>query len=297
MLRCLVLAGALALAACGPAEQAGETTVADAADEPAVAAPRTVTAPDGVRIHYDDQGAGNISVVFVHGWSCDRSYWDAQWDHFAAKYRVVRVDLAGHGESGDGRDDFTMSAFGADVAAVAQALDLRNIVLVGHSMGGPVILEAAGLLKDRLAAVVGVDTLRSVGNPATAQQLEARMARLDVDFVGDVRGIVTGMFVEQSDPKLRDHVVSDMSSAPPRVAKSAMVGLSSYESVPAIAALEVPFVLINSDYRPTDQAAIEAAAKHFQYIEMTGVGHFLMMEDPEAFNAHLESVFRSLSLN
>ena len=297
MLRSFVAAVALALAACAPTEQPGDMDVADVPEETAVAAaPSIVTAPDGVTIHYDDQGQGDVSVVFVHGWSCDRGYWEAQRDHFAQRYRVVTVDLAGHGDSGDNRDEFTMSAFGADVAAVAAALDLRNVVLVGHSMGGPVVLEAARLLGDRLAAVVGVDTLRNVEGVLTADALEQRMASLEADFVGDVQGIVKGMFVEQSDLKLRDEVVADMSSAPPRVAKSAMVGLATFKATPAIAAVSVPFVLINSDYRPTRAAPIEAAAADFQYIEMTGVGHFLMMEDPETFNTHLNNVIQSLSL-
>ena len=297
MLRVFLAAAALALVACGPAEQSGESEVADAPEPAAPApAPMTATAPDGVTIHYDDQGAGDIALVFVHGWSCDRGYWDAQRDHFAADYRVVTVDLAGHGASGEGREAFTMSAFGADVAAVAQALDLRNIVLVGHSMGGPVVVEAANLLADRMAAVVAVDTFRDVARVLKPEELEARMARFEEDFVGDVRSVVTGMFVEQSEPELRDWVVDDMSSAPPRVAKSAMRGLGSYDAAPAIAALDVPFVLVNSNYRPTNREAVAAAAASFEYIEMTGVGHFVMMEDPATFNGHLERTLQSLSL-
>jgi pimeloyl-ACP methyl ester carboxylesterase len=102
--------------------------------------------------------------------------------------------------------------------------------------------------------------------------------------------------VEQSDPKTRDWVIQDMAAAPPRVSTSAMRGISSYDSGRAIASLDVPFVLINSSYRPTDQAAINAVTDRFQYIEMSGVGHFVMMDDPTTFNAHLHSVIESLSL-
>ncbi len=298
MLRGILVTGALAwLAGCGPPEQAAEETVAEQPTEanraPAEQA-MTVSAPDGVTIHYDAQGQGQPAIVFVHGWSCDRSYWDAQRDYFAKKHRVVTVDLAGHGESSAERDDYTMSAFGADVAAVVQALDLTNVVLVGHSMGGPVVVEAAKQLKGRVAAVVGADTFKGVGQRPSPAELEDRMARLDVDFVGDVQAIVESMFVADSDPQLRSWVVDDMSSAPPRVAKSAMRGLSSYQAAAAIAALDVPFVLINSDYRPADPAAIKALAKSFEYIEMSGVGHFVMMEDPQTFNSHLQAIIQSL---
>jgi pimeloyl-ACP methyl ester carboxylesterase len=256
----------------------------------------TVVSPDGVTIHYDETGAGPAAIVFVHGWNCDRSYWDAQRGHFAAGYRVITVDLAGHGESGGSRENFTMESFGADVAAVVEALDLNNVVLVGHSMGGPVILAAANLLKERVAAVVGVDTLRSVASRPSAAEVDERMANLAKNFVGDVKSIVATMFVEESDPEIRDWVIQDMAAAPPRVSISAMRGLSEYDSGRAISALKVPFVLINSSYRPSDQASINAITDSFQYIEMSGVGHFVMMDDPATFNAHLHSVIESLSL-
>jgi pimeloyl-ACP methyl ester carboxylesterase len=299
-LRYFIAAGAVAaLMACGPAEQPGEDTMVEEPTQPVgmpVAAAKTVLGPDGVTIHYDDQGQGPATIVFVHGWSCDRSYWDAQRDHFASSYRVVTIDLAGHGASSDERDAFTMESFGADVAAVAQALDLKNIVLVGHSMGGPVVLAAGNLLKGRLAAVVGVDTLRGVGQQSSEAQIDERIAKLDMNFVGDVKDIVRGMFTAESDPTLRDSVVEDMASAPPRVAKSAIRGMSGFKTGPAIASLDVPLVLINSDYRPTNRAAIQALTDSFQYIEMSGVGHFVMMEDADTFNRHLQGVIDSVSL-
>jgi len=303
--RCVIAAGVLvALTACGPSEQTDGTMMPEQTSDksmsetPAVAGTgsATVVSSDGVTIHYDDKGAGSAVIVFVHGWNCDRSYWDAQRDHFAESYRVITVDLAGHGESGDNREDFTMESFGADVAAVVEALDLNNVVLVGHSMGGPVVVAAGNLLKGRVAAVVGVDTLRSVARRPSSAEIEERVASLDVDFVGDVKTIVRTMFVAESDPEIRDWVIQDMAAAPPRVSKSAMRGLSDFDSGRAIAGLDVPFVLINSSYRPTDQASINAVTDSFQYIEMSGVGHFVMMDDPTTFNAHLRSVIESLSL-
>ncbi len=296
--RYAVLAGLLlALTACGPTEPSGEKMILNdnpTADAPAVAAKGTVKSVDGVAIHYDDQGSGPATLIFVHGWSCDRSYWEAQRDHFAESYRVITVDLAGHGESGDEREDFTMQSFGADVAGVAEALDLSNVVLVGHSMGGPVAVEAGRLLQGRVAGVVGVDTLRSVALQRTAAEVDARIAILDEDFVGNVKAFVGTMFLENSDPELRDWVIEDMAAAPPRVAKSAMRGLGVYNPSESIAALDVPFVLINSSYQPTDQDAFRALTDSFNYIEMSGVGHFVMMDDPATFNTHLRSVIESL---
>ena len=72
---------------------------------------------------------------------------------------MVALDLAGHGDSGVNREAWSMTNFGADVAAVADTLQLEDIILVGHSMGGQVALEAARLLKGRVKMIVGADTL------------------------------------------------------------------------------------------------------------------------------------------
>src|SRR5882762_1994438 len=92
--------------------------------------------PDGIRIAYEVHGEGTPALVFVHGWSCDRNYWKGQLEPFAEQFKVVAIDLAGHGESELGRKAWTIGAFGADVAAVVKALGLQHVILIGHSMGG-----------------------------------------------------------------------------------------------------------------------------------------------------------------
>ncbi|MGI0150297.1 MAG: alpha/beta fold hydrolase [Thermoplasmata archaeon] len=144
----------------------------------------TVKSTDGVDIRYEVEGRGAPAIVFVHGWSCDRTYWRAQIEHFAKSHLVVAIDLAGHGDSGPGRKDWTIEAFGADVRAVLEALDLRDAVLVGHSMGGPVIVEASRLAPDRVAALVAVDTLADVEGKMSPEELEGFLAPMRADFRG-----------------------------------------------------------------------------------------------------------------
>ncbi|NOR13724.1 MAG: hypothetical protein GQ545_10775 [Candidatus Aminicenantes bacterium] len=68
----------------------------------------SVASTDGVSIHYQVQGKGTPALVFVHGWCCDLTYWEKQWDPFAEKYTVVSIDLAGHGQSGLNRESWTI---------------------------------------------------------------------------------------------------------------------------------------------------------------------------------------------
>ena len=80
----------------------------------------TAVSADGVPISFQVKGSGAPALVFIHGWCCDRTYWDAQAAHFSKKHKVVAIDLAGHGGSGLGRKVWTMAAFGEDVVAVVK---------------------------------------------------------------------------------------------------------------------------------------------------------------------------------
>ena len=244
---------------------------------------------DSVQIHYESEGNGSPALVFIHGWNCDRSYWSAQLPFFAATHQVVAIDLAGHGDSGINREEWSMVNFGADVAAVADALQLEDIILVGHSMGGPVALEAARLLKGRVKMVIGADTLSDVSLRYADAQLAGMLAAMEADFPGTVDGMVrSSFFLPTSDPALIDQIARDMGAAPPVAGIGAFEGFAHWynEDVEkTLADIEVPIRLINSDYRPTNTLAGQALTASFEATLMSGVGHFVMQEDPAQFNA------------
>ena len=176
-----------------------------------------VVSSDGIPVRYDVCGTGDPTLVFVHGWSCDRTYWRGQVEPFARRYRVVAIDLAGHGESGVGRVAWTMPAFGEDVLAVIRRPGAGPTILIGHSMGGDVIVEAARQLGDRLLGLIWVDTYGTLDEPLRPQELETFLTPFREDFVTATRAFVRGMFVPGTDPTLVEWIVADMSAAPPEV--------------------------------------------------------------------------------
>ena len=272
--RCLLIASLLI----GVAAQAEERLM------------RGVTqAKDGVQIYYESGGSGSPALVFIHGWNCDRSYWSAQLPFFAATHQVVAIDLAGHGDSGVSREAWSMANFGTDVSAVADALQLEDIVLIGHSMGGPVALEAARLLQGRVKMVIGADTLSDVSLRYADAQLAGMLAAMEADFPGIVEGLVrSSFFLPTSDPALIDEIARDMGAAPPAAGIGAFEGFAHWynEDVErTLADIDVPIRLINSDYRPTNTRAGQALTASFEATMMSGVGHFVMQEDPAQFNA------------
>jgi pimeloyl-ACP methyl ester carboxylesterase len=249
----------------------------------------TVQSADGVAVRFEVHGGGGPALVFVHGWSCDRTYWLGQVNHFAERYRVVAVDLAGHGESGLDRPAWTMASFGDDVVAVVDHLGLAETVLIGHSMGGDVIVEAARRLPGRVAGLVWVDVYSTLGEAALDETAVAEfVAPFRADFVTATRDFVRGMFLPSSSADLVEFVAADMSAAPPHIALDAIRHAVSNE--PAVTAglrgLALPTVAINPDNGHTD---VEALRRYgVQTVLMAGVGHFLMMEDPQTFNRLLE---------
>ena len=247
---------------------------------------------DGLLINYEVREQGLPALVFVHGWSCDLNYWQKQIDYFAQRYTVVAIDLGGHGDSGLNRDSWTMPAFGEDVIAVVKKLGLTQVVLIGHSMGGTVIVEAAQRMASQVIGVIGVDTFKGLGKIRAKEEIDAVLAPFYDDFMGTTDAFVREkMFESSSDATLVATIAANMASAPAHVALDAAEWLyhNDQHLQAALRTLRVPIAMINSD-NSTD---IEAAERFGISVNMmSGVGHFVMLEDPETFNRILEETIK-----
>jgi pimeloyl-ACP methyl ester carboxylesterase len=283
-----------------PPGNAAGAPAADATAPPLTpGSPQIVTTPDLVHLEYHVYGRGDPVVVLVHGWSCSSSYWSAQIADLAARYTVVTLDLGGFGASGRNRDDWSMAAFGEDVATVAGLFRNRPLVLVGHSMGGPVVIEAARILGNRVIGVIGVDAFKSLDRaPPAAAAVEARLQPLRADFIGETRKLVSGpeFFTANADPLFVRKVADDMSRARPEVAIPAYLAMQTWDARPALARIQVPIIAIDSDLGGgVDEARTRQVAPTFRLITVPGTGDFLMMEAPQRFNPILIEAIGSLA--
>jgi pimeloyl-ACP methyl ester carboxylesterase len=255
----------------------------------------TALSADGVPVVFEARGNGEPALVFIHGWCCDRGYWNAQVSEFSLRHQVVSIDLAGHGESGMDREEWTVAAFGQDVAAVVEQLGPDQAILIGHSMGGPVAAEAAGLLSGRVIGIIGVDNFNDVEQKLTDEELNAFFAPIQADFrEGTANFIRQYMFTPATDSALIEWIVADMSSAPSQVGLSAFENLFKYDLASAVSKAAVPIRCINSDKYPVNPDAGKRHAPSFEVTIMPGVGHFPQLEDPETFNRHLNEAITEL---
>jgi len=246
---------------------------------------------DGFPIHYDVHGTGVPALVFVHGWCCDRHYWDGQVRYFAPRYTVVCLDLAGHGASGHDRTQWTVPAFGQDIVAVVEQLGLEQVVLIGHSIGGQWIIEAARHLPRSVIGVVGADARawQSVEDTLTPAQVAETMAPFRAHFLEAMRTFVQGTFVSTSEPTLVEHVIRGMSAAPPHIAIDVREeGLGNSRNLQAgLQEVTAPKIAINAEsWHPTNMTAMQRYG--IEVVQMSEVGHFVMLEDPQTFNRLLD---------
>jgi pimeloyl-ACP methyl ester carboxylesterase len=292
-LAALTLAAVAGLTACN--KNPASATADNQASPPVSQAP--ATQPDGlpqltltkdfVHIDYRVWGKGEPAVILIHGWACDSNYWRAQVEALKARYTVVALNLAGHGASENNRNDWSMANYGGDVAAVAQQLKNRQIVLVGHSMGADVALEAAPLVGDRVIGIIAVDSLKSIGlPPMTQKEIDAKVAPFQQSFIEATRDhVIHTMFQKDADPSFVQKVAYDMSLEPPAVAIPSLRALWAMDFNVILPNIHVPVYAINSDLTPTDEARIrKSLPAGFKVDVLDHTGHFLMMEVPQRFN-------------
>ena len=293
---------AASLVACGrPEPQAPPPPAASAGEAkgaPAEGAPRIAVAPDGIHVQYRVYGSGEPALVLIHGWSCDSNYWREQIPEFKRKYTIVTVDLAGHGGTDGARSEWSMARFGQDVATALAAVPNQRLILVGHSMGGPVAIEAARLLKSRVIGIIGVDTFKTIGAPAPSKaQIDAIIKPFEADFIGHTRSLVTEhFFAKGADATLVGKIAYDMSLSSPKVAIPSLRSTLEYDYSAPLRDVSVPIVAINSDLgEPTNELRIRKVLPKFHAVTLAGDGHFLMMEDPRRFNPALENEIQLMS--
>lgn len=236
---------------------------------------------DGATVAYDDHPGDGPALVLVHGWACRRRDWDAVLAALPGR-RAVALDLPWHGESRSTRERWTVADHGAVVARVAEAAGLDDVVLVGHSMGGAVAVEAARLLGPAVRGVVGVDALTylTLYPPQPEDVVEESVRPFRTDFPGTVGKLVADLFPDRSRPDLIDRIAAEMAQIPPGPGVAALAELYRWDMDAALAAVPVPVRVFAS----RAYLVPEAAERYGDRVDIVPVdlgGHFYLREQPE----------------
>lgn len=261
--------------------------------------PGISTSADGVPIVYDVQGEGETTVVFVHCWACNRAFWAEQVDAVeAAGFRVVTLDLPGHGESGAERDDWSVAGLALDIESVVDDVGIERMILVGHSMGGPISLEVARNLPNQTVGVVCVDALHDVEFEWPEGMTEQLAEDLEADFQRGMATFVSQLFLDEADPGLVAWVVQQGVDSDQAATVALMRDFERWDARDALAGVGAPVRCINA--APAGPQGMETAIERnrayadFDAILVPDVGHYLQLERPDAFNRELIRVLREL---
>jgi len=261
-----------------------------------------IRSKDGTEIYYEVYGDGDITLCFVSGAGGILEHWKLQ-HFFAEKYKLILPDLGGHGKSAKtSRSKFTMKAFGEDIAAVIQAEDLQKTILIGWSMGGPVILEAAKILKDKVIGVIGIDTFFPYpGSLYTENSKEATELILD-DFRGDTRNKIMTMYkkILNKGIKVSEEMQKELLQFPiikNEVFLSELEELCYWDIMPYLENLQIPIKAIVGGISEPTETQREIFKQKIDTIFMDGYGHNLFWAGYETFNNHLQNMISDILSN
>lgn len=243
---------------------------------------------DGVEIAYSEMGQGELTLVFVHGWSCNRRFFQQQLEHFSAAHHVLAPDLPGHGDSGFERADWCIEHFARDVAALVERAAGDKVVLIGHSMAGAVVLEAVKYCADTVQAVVLVDTHVFDYGFLDEAQIGGFLDPMGEDLETFINNLVANTLPEQRPAGLETWIRQQMYAARPEVALPAFESLLRWDAGPGLDSLDVPAVIVSGGC--IDRAALARYADRARTYAIDGAGHFPQLEDAEGFNRLLQRV-------
>jgi pimeloyl-ACP methyl ester carboxylesterase len=255
---------------------------------------------DGARVHYVNYGKGDDALVLIHGWTQNIDAWRDQIPEFAKHYRVIALDLPGHGKSDkpqfsneSGPKDqprkpfvYSMDHFARAVEAVMRDAKVKRAVLAGHSMGTPVARQFYRKYPEKTLGIIVVDgSLRPFGNQAIVDQL---IANLRSPSYGTAIDQMFGMMFGPGLPaETQQRIKASTANTPQYVLVSAFEGMaeSGIWGEDKINLQVLAIMAKNPFYPPNVEESFRGIAPKMEFHLWDNVGHFLMMEKPNEFNA------------
>lgn len=256
---------------------------------------------DGSRVHYESYGKGQEAVVFIHGWTCDLTFWRGQAPVYE-KHRALLVDLPGHGQSDKPEVSYTQERFARAIDAVMLDAGVTRAVLVGHSMGGPVAITFLRLFPAKAKALVLVDAYvpdtpkDEVERERQKAQMQPFLRSLSApNYKETVSKMIEGMYSAKTTPAQREEIRTKMMSTPNHVLTSAMQGMFALEAPKPGETYQLPVMSVVAAPRPGFETRLRTVFPNLRkYETWEGSGHFLMMESPDRFNRLLEDFLSGL---
>lgn len=249
----------------------------------------------GVSLRYDRAGSGP-PVLLIHGWTCNRTFWERQVQALRDRFTLITPDLRGHGESSHPRTGYTVNGLTADLEQLVRALGVPRIALVGWSMGGLVAMKLAQRLGERASALGLVCTtpgaLTEGKSPTVPAERAAEIRKaVNDDFRAYTRAFTAQFFKDGTNHPLYAWALSQTQKTPPHVAAACLELILSADAREDLKTLKVPTAVLHGRHDALlPLSGGEHLAKHIKGAKLVvfeNSGHAPFLEEPDAFNEAL----------
>lgn len=275
--------------------------VSKAQTEEKMIAKQIVIRDKQVEISYLKQGDGDTTLLFLHGWCINGTYWKSQIEYFSANYTVYAIDLPGFGKSKAKRTNWTIEEYANDVTAFIKTMNLKNVVIIGHSMAGEIMLQTALTNNPGIKGIVGVDNFKVIDVEFTPEQMKQMtdfFPMLEKDFKNSAPVYADMMlFHPSTSNEIKDRVKTDFATSNSVIGYNTFMNQMQYAYGDAqrLEQLNYRLYLINSDGFPTNETGLKNHCKNsFQVETISATGHYPMIEKPTEFNLILEKVLAEI---
>ncbi|MCL3993803.1 alpha/beta fold hydrolase [Streptomyces lavenduligriseus] len=253
------------------------------------------TTVDNITLHYEDLGAGR-PLVFLHGWGTSGRVWDAQAAGLMADHRVITLDWRGCGRSGRPADGYTISRLAGDVLEFVDALELDRPVMIGSSIAGAFIIEAALAAPDRFRAIIPVDA--GVHHFSGLQSATDKLlANLRADRAGTLADFVPHWYRPGASTAMIDWTVAQLLESTFRI-DGLLADQARYDPRERVAALRVPTHFLHGELDtevplsvPRELAALIPGSR---LTVIDGAGHMAQQDQADRFTAALRAALSGL---
>lgn len=250
-----------------------------------------------VEINYFQQGHGNTTLLFLHGWCINATYWKNQIEYFSHNYNVYAIDLPGFGKSKAVRTEWTIEEYANDVTAFIDTLNLKNVVIIGHSMAGEIMLQVALSNNKKIVGIVGVDNFKTIDvvfTPEQMKQMTDFFPMLENDFKNSAPVYADMMLFSPTTPnEVKDRVKTDFANSNAVIGYKTIITQMQYAYADAkrLEQLNYKLYLINSNGFTTNETGLKNHCKNgFKVETIDATGHYPMIEKPTEFNLIFENI-------
>jgi 3-oxoadipate enol-lactonase len=254
---------------------------------------------NGIQVSYKEVGIANsLPVIFIHGFPFNKSMWEVQMTALSDSYRCIAYDVRGHGDSGKGEIEFSVSQFADDLLAFMDALKIEKAIVVGLSMGGYIALNAIKKNPEKIAGLVLCDTQCAADTDEGRDKRKKTIAFIKKNGLGIYsEESLKNLFAPASFQAKKEEVQFIHQAILTTHAETICLTLQALanrkETCSSLADIKVPVcIVVGSEDKitpPSSALKMNELINNSELIVIEGAGHLSNLENPEQFNEHLKS--------